>query len=192
VEKTIYLPPFAGQKAQDKGRLFMRIAAVAANTAQLIIILAIFFIRGLDLGALVIFLLFVLMSVPFINFLALFFGSRPMLKSVSNGSQDNGLVKRVAMRVRYPKAHCPALNTGGAAFAVIDISEGGVRIRASQSTPFKKKVRGEIQLVCGVRIQFNATVMRRDEGEAVFRLADPIGTALLREEEKAIAAVNDS
>jgi hypothetical protein len=191
VEKTIYLPPFAGQKAQDKGRLFMRIAAVAANTAQLIIILAIFFIRGLDLGAMVIFLLFVLMSVPFINFLALFFGSRPMLKSVSNGSQDNGLVKRVAMRVRYPKAHCPALNTGGAAFAVIDISEGGVRIRASRSNPFKRKVSGEIQLISGARIRFKATLMRRDESEVVFKFADAIGTTLLMEEQKAIALVNE-
>jgi hypothetical protein len=34
--------------------------------------------------------------------------------------------------------------------------------------------------------------MRRDETEVVFQFADPIGTALLMEEEKAIAAVNDS
>jgi hypothetical protein len=170
----------------------MKIAAVAANAVQLVIILAIFFIRGLDLGALVIVLLFLLMPVPFINFLALLFSNRPMPISAPEEVRENGLVKRIAMRVRYPEAHCPVMKTAGTAFTVVDISEGGVRIRASQSTPFKKKVRGEIQLVCGVRIQFNATVMRRDEGEAVFRLADPIGTALLREEEKAIAAVNDS
>jgi uncharacterized membrane protein YciS (DUF1049 family) len=42
----------------------MKTVAVIANIAQLGIILAILFIRGLDLGALVIFLLFVLMSVP--------------------------------------------------------------------------------------------------------------------------------
>lgn len=170
----------------------MKIAAVAANAAQLIIILAIFFIRGLDLGALVIVLLFLLMSVPFINFLALFFSNRPMPISASKEILENGLAKRIAMRVRYPEAHCPVMKTAGTAFTVVDISEGGVRIRVSQSTPFKKKVRGEIKLVSGVRIQFNATVMRRDEGEAVFRFADPIGTALLTEEKKAIAAVNDS
>jgi fatty acid desaturase len=118
----------------------MKIVAVIANIAQLGIILAIFFIRGLDLGALVIFLLFVLMSVPLINFLALFFANRPMLKSASDDMQDNRLVKRTAKRVRYPKALRPVLKTAGTAFTVIDISEGGVRIRASQSTPFKKKV----------------------------------------------------
>lgn len=169
----------------------MKIAAVAANTAQLIIILAIFFIRGLDLGTLVIFLLFVLMSVPFINFLALFFWNRPMLKSVSNDSQDNGLVKRAAMRIRYPRAHCPVMNTGGTSFTVIDISEGGVRIRASRSTPFKKKVDAEIHLISGARIRFKATVMRRDESTVVFQFADPFGTALLMEEQKAIARVNE-
>lgn len=168
----------------------MKIAAIIANIAQLGIILAIFLIRGLDLGTQVIFLLFLLMSVPFINFLTLFFSNRPMLESVSDSIEENGLVKRIAMRVRYPEAHCPVMKTAGTAFAVIDISEGGVRIRASLSTPFKKKINGEIQLISGVRIRFKATVMRREESEVVFQFIDPIGSALLMEEERAMAAVN--
>jgi len=170
----------------------MKIVAIIANTAQLGIILAIFFIRGLDLGALVIFLLFLLMSVPFINLLALFFSNRPMLKSVSDNVEDNGLVKRIAMRVRYPEAHCPVMKTAGTAFTVLDISEGGVRIRASLSTPFKKKVNGEIQLISGGRIRFKAIVMRREEGEVFFQFVNPIGTALLMEEEKVMAVVNEN
>ena len=170
----------------------MKIIAVAANIAQLGIILVIFFIRGLDLGALVIFLLFVLMSVPLINCLALFFANRPMLKSVSANSQDNRLVKRTAKRVRYPKALRPVLKTAGTAFTVIDISEGGVRIRASQAAPFKKKVTAEIQLISGTLVRIKASLMRRDESEVVFQFADPIGTARLMDEEKAIAAANDS
>lgn len=170
----------------------MKIVAIIADIAQLGIILAIFFIRGLDLGALVIFLLFMLMSVPFINILALFFSNRPMLKSASETIEDSGLVKRIAMRVRYPEAHCPIMKTAGTAFTVLDISEGGVRIRASLSTPFKKKITGEIQLISGGRIRFKAILMRREEGEVVFQFVTPIGTALLVEEEKTMAAVNEN
>jgi hypothetical protein len=70
---------------------------------------------------------------------------------------------------------------------VLDLSEGGVRIRASSAIPFKKKVNGEIQLVSGDRVRFKATVMRRDEGAVVFQFVDPIGTAILMEEKKALA-----
>jgi hypothetical protein len=59
-----------------------------------------------------------------------------MLKSASDDMQDNRLVKRTAKRVRYPKALRPVLKTAGTAFTVIDISEGGVRIRASQVHTF--------------------------------------------------------
>ena len=169
----------------------MKIIAVTANIAQLGIILAIFFIRGLDLGALVIFLLFVLMAVPLINFLTLFFANRPMLESGSAHIQNNRLVKRAAKRVRYPKALRPVMKTAGTAFTVIDISEGGVRIRASQATPFKRKVLADIHMISGALIRFKASVMRRDETEVVFQFADPIGTALLTEEENAIAAASD-
>jgi PilZ domain len=167
----------------------MKIAAIAANAAQLVIILVIFFIRGLDLGALVIFLLFLLMSVPFINFLAILFSSRPKPDSSRCDTSENGLVKREAMRIRYPEDHCPILTSGRTPFAVCDLSEGGVRIRASLSTPFKKKVRGELQLLCGDRVRFTATVVRREEGETVFKFTDSIGTAFLIGEKKAMAAV---
>ena len=169
----------------------MKSVSIAANLAQLVIILAIFFIRGLDLGALVIFLLFLLISVPFINFLALFFPNRPMLESVSQGIEENGLIKRKALRVRYHEDHCPVLKTDNTAFAVIDLSEGGVRILSSLPTLFKKKVRGEIQLISGDRLQFKATVIRREEGEVVFQFTNPIGTALLRKEKRAMTADND-
>ena len=44
---------------------------------QLAAILLILFVRGLDLGVLVIFLLFFMMAVPCINVLALFFANHP-------------------------------------------------------------------------------------------------------------------
>lgn len=168
----------------------MKIVALAANVAQWVIILAIFSIRGLDLSVPVIFLLFLLMTIPFINFLALFFSNRPILESAAPEIEENRLVKREAMRVRYREDHCPILQTGDTAFAVLDLSEGGVRISASSATPFKKKVHGEIQLISGDRVRFKATVMRREEREVVFQFADPIGTALLIAEKKVMAAEN--
>ncbi len=166
----------------------MKIAAFSANIAQLAIILAIFFIRGLDLGALVILLLFLLMAVACLNFLALFFGNQPILEPVGGGTEENGMIKREAMRISYREDRCPVFKTGDTAFAVRDLSEGGVRISASSATPFKKWVRAEIQLVCGDRIRFKATVMRKDEGAVVFRFAETIGTAVLIEEKKALAS----
>jgi hypothetical protein len=166
----------------------MNIAAIAANVAQLVIILVLFSFRGLELGALTIFLLFLLMPIPFINFLAIFFCNRPIRQIAVNQSQTNDMVKREAMRVNYSQERCPILKTGGTAFAVRDLSEGGVRIRASSTIPLKRKIRGEIQLISGDRIRFKGSLMRREEGETVFLFAEPIGTAVLMEEQKALAA----
>jgi hypothetical protein len=40
-------------------------------------------------------------------------------------------------------------------------------------------------------MHFKATVMRREEGEVVLGFTDPIGTALLMGEKKALSDVND-
>jgi hypothetical protein len=162
----------------------MNIAALIANIVQLVIILAIFFIKGLELGALSIFLLFLLMPIPFINVLALFFVKRPLLAA----DEGDGMVKREALRVNYSQEHCPTLTTGGTVYTVRDLSEGGVRIKATSATPFRKKVRGEIELVSGDRLRFKATLLRRGEGEAVFHFSEPVGTAILVKEKKALAA----
>ena len=165
----------------------MNIAALVANVLQLLIILAVFFIRGLDLGPLVIFLLFLLMPIPFINSLALFFSKRPISASSADG---NGLIKREAVRVLYEEDRCPVLTVGDTAYTVRDLSEGGVRIRAGAQIPFKKKVNGDIRLLSGDRIRFKATVVRREEGEVVFKFTDPVGTAILMEEKKALATTH--
>lgn len=166
----------------------MNIAALVANVLQLIIILAVFFIRGLDLGSLVIFLLFLLMPIPFINFLALFFSKRPISASSVDDADGNGLVKREAVRVLYEEDRCPVLTVGNTTYTVRDLSEGGVRIRAGAEMPFKKKFNGNIRLLSGDQIRFKATVARREEGEVVFKFTEPVGTAILMEEKKALAA----
>ena len=166
----------------------MKIFAVAANAAQWVIILSIFFIRGVDLGIAVILLLFGLMCVPFINLLALFFVDRSKPVPMSPTIEKSGLIKREAMRVSYGEDHCPILDIGGTAFAVRDLSEGGVRISAGSATLFKKKVRGEIQLISGDRVRFKAFVIRRIKGEVALKFVDPIGTALLLQEKKVMAA----
>ena len=167
--------------------LFMRTVAIAANVVQLAAIFLILFIRGPDLGALVIFLLFILMAVPFINFLSLFFAHRRGQDPSSRQIHQNGMVKREAMRIHYQDDNCPILKTGQGAFAVRNLSEGGVCISAASTTPFKKRINGQILLLCGERVKFKASVMRRDEGEVVFSFRTPIGTAILMEEKKVIA-----
>jgi len=166
----------------------MNIVALVANVIQLAIILMVFFIRGLDLGGLVIFLLFLLMTVPFINFLAIFYSKRPLADPAAEGNgPDNGLIKREAVRVNYGADRCPSLTTGGTSYAVRDLSEGGVRIHASSATPFKKKISGEIKLLTGDRFRFKATLMRQEEGEVVFHFIEPVGTAILMAEKKILA-----
>ena len=181
-------PPFETRSLQVEGRPFMNIAAIVANAAQLVIILAIFFLRGLELGALVIFLLFLLMPIPFINFLAIFFSNRPIGGSSVDKDEDQAMIKREAMRVVYNNDQCPILKTSGTSFAVRDLSEGGVRISASSAIPFKKKVSGEIQLISGDCFRFKASLMRRENGEVVFLFSDPIGTAVIMQEKKIQAA----
>jgi len=168
----------------------MNIAALVANVIQLLIILAVFFIGGLDLGPLVIFLLFLLMPIPFINFLALFFSKPPISASNAGDAAENGMIKREAVRVLYEEDRCPVLTVGDTAYTVRDLSEGGVRIRAGAEMPFKKKFNGDIRLLSGDQIRFKATVARREEGEVVFRFTEPVGTATLMEEKKALAAAH--
>ncbi|WP_319524222.1 PilZ domain-containing protein [uncultured Desulfosarcina sp.] len=168
----------------------MNIAALVANVIQLLIILALFFIRGLDLGPLAIFLLFLLMPIPFINFLALFFTKRSIAADSADDSTGNGLIKREALRILYEEDRCPVLTVGETAYAVRDLSEGGVRIRAGAQAPFKKKVNGEIRLLNGDPIRFKATILRREEGEVVFKFTEPVGTAILMEEKRVLAAAH--
>ncbi len=165
----------------------MKIAAVVANVAQLVAILIIFFVGGLNLGALIIFLLFFLMAIPFVNFLVLFFAQPSQPAPAADRNEENRIVKREAMRVQYHEDHAPVLKTQLGAFAVKNISEGGVCVSASSGTPFKRRISGQIQLLCGDLLKFKATLMRRDEGEVVFGFKDPIGTAVLLEEKKIVA-----
>lgn len=168
----------------------MKIAAIVANIVQLAVILVIFFVRGLELGGLVIFLLFVLMIVPFVNLLAFLLNSRAALGWEEDEIEAEGMIKRKAMRIHYTEERCPVLSTDGVAFAVQDISEGGVRIVASADTAFKKKIDGEIMLLCGSVVRFKAKVLRSEGGEMVLQFLKPIGTAPLLEEKKAMAGGN--
>jgi hypothetical protein len=126
--------------------------------------------------------------IPFINSLALFVPNRSIGTPINNTGDATGMIKREAMRVNYRDDNCPVMTIGDTAFAVRDLSEGGVRISASTAIPFKRRVSGEIRLISGDRIRFKATVMRREEGAVVFHFFDPIGTATLMQEKKVLTA----
>jgi hypothetical protein len=165
----------------------MNIAAIVANVAQLAIILVVFFLRGLELGGLVIFLLFLLMVVPFVNLLAFLLSSRTAQAWNDAEVQADGMIKRKAMRIHYSVDRRPVFSTDGIAYAVQDISEGGVRIVASADTVFKKKIDGEVLLLCGEVLQIKARVLRGEGGEVVLQFLKPIGTVALLKEKKALA-----
>ena len=162
----------------------MKLAAIIANIAQLVIILLIFFIRGLDLGAWVIFLLFLLLAIPFLNLLTLLVCKRALFDAFSD--EAGGIIKREAMRIQYGNAHYATLTTEGITFTVRDLSEGGVRINASSATTLKRKITGILQLLCDREIRFKATVLRREEGAVVLQFNHPIGTATLAEEKRSL------
>lgn len=165
----------------------MKSVAIAANVVQLAIILIVFFIGGLKLGPWVIGLLFLLMPIPFINSLTILLAQRSVERLSLGRGATGGLIKREAMRVVYPADRCPSLHAGETAYAVLDLSEGGVRIRAGAGIPFKRKIRGEILLISGGRIAFKAILLRREEGETTFQFTDPVGTAVLMAEKRALS-----
>lgn len=166
----------------------MKIVAIVANAAQLAIILLILFVRGLELGNPVILMLFLLMAIPFINVLTIVLDNRPFLERPWQSHADNEMVKREAVRIRYRQDRYPVLETGGSTFAVRDLSEGGVRIMAASTTPLKNRIHGEIQLLCGERLRFKARILRKEDGDVIFRFSQPIGTAILMGEKQAVTA----
>ena len=164
----------------------MKTVAIVANLAQLFIIPAVLLVYGIELGFWVILLLVLLTCVPLINFLAFFFASHPILKTDEPGADDGTLIKRSAIRVRYPLGRRAALEIDDVTFSVCDLSEFGVRILADRKTPFNDSVKGTIRLKSGTDIDFHGTVMRRNDEEVAFQFSDSIGTSVLLEENKAI------
>ncbi len=164
----------------------MKTVAIIANAAQLAIILTIFFVRGFEMDFWAIVLLALLIIVPAISFLAFCFARQSVLKADVTGDNDGAPIKRSAIRVRYPHGRGAVLAIGDAALSVIDLSEFGVRALAGRKTPFTESETGTIRLKSGAKIAFRGTVMRRNDAEVVFQFSDPIGTAVILEENKAI------
>lgn len=165
----------------------MKTVAIVANVGQLAIIWLIFYLRGSDLGGLVIGLLLLLMAVPFVNVLSAALTQPKKQATAPPPNPENGIIKREAMRILYPEERCPTLTTAGSSFAVRDLSEGGVCIRAASATPFKRRINGRLHLLSGDVLRFRASILRRGEGEVVLGFSTPVGTATLSAERQALA-----
>ncbi len=164
----------------------MKKIAIAANGFQLIIILVILFIKGFQLGAVVIFLLFLLITVPFINLLMLLFYENKPIDYRFENNENQTLVKRKSLRVTYRSGKRPVLTIKKQHYEVLDISEGGVRILLNAPQPLKKRVKAEIKMLTGEQVRFKGVVKRRENSEAAVIFTTPLDASVILAEKKHI------
>lgn len=161
----------------------MKILAVITNIIQIGIILFIFFTKGLDLGGLVILLLFILIIFPFINFLVLLTVFRHGTEGDLAESQHNEvLIKRDVLRVAYNSDKKPVLLINKDSYDILDISETGIRFLNKQNSKFKKKIKGVVTLFCGVTMDISGIIVRRHENEIAVLLKNPIKQEIILKE----------
>lgn len=161
----------------------MKILAVITNIIQIGIILFIFFTKGLDLGGLVILLLFILIIFPFINFLVLLTVFRHGTEGDLAESRHNEvLIKREVLRVAYNSDKKPVLLINKDSYDILDISETGIRFLNKQNSKFKKKIKGVITLFCGVTMDISGIIVRRHENQIAVFLKNPIKQEIILKE----------
>lgn len=164
----------------------MKKAAIAANGIQPVLILAIFYIKGFELGAVVIFFLFLLMTVPFINFLLFLFYKNTPVDPEPSETEPHPLVKRKALRILYHPDRRPVLNIKNQTHDIIDLSEGGLRIVLKNDQHLNKKVKGNIQLLAGNAINIKGVVQRNENNEAAIIFPKKLDIGLILAEKKCI------
>lgn len=163
----------------------MRIITVAANLAQMIIILVVFLFKGLSLGSWVILALFVLLMIAFVNLLMLLYHSALSDKDPGKRTKEKAaLIKRQDLRVAYLSEPFPVLMVGKRNFAVSDLSENGLRIRIGRHEKLKRRFRGHLALLCDQSIGVQAVLIRRQGDEAALALKQPLDYAVLVKEKQ--------
>ena len=161
----------------------MKILALITNFIQIGIILFIFLTKGLELGGLVILLLFILIIFSFINFLVLLTVFRQDTEDDLAESQDNEvLIKREVLRVAYNSDKKPVLLINKDSYDILDISETGIRFLNKQNRKFKKKIQGRASLFCGVTIDISGIIIRRHQNEIAVFLTTPIKQEIILKE----------
>ena len=163
----------------------MRVITVVANLVQMAIILVVFLLKGLVLGGWVIFALFVLLMIAFLNLLMLLFHSTLSNKNPGKGIKEKAaIIKRQVLRVAYLSEPYPVLMVGKRKFSVSDLSENGMRIRIGRHEQLNKRFRGHLELLGDVSIGVKAVLIRRQGDEAALALKQPLDYAVLLQEKQ--------
>jgi len=166
----------------------MRAVAVVANLIQMFIILTLFFIQGIALGGATIFALFVLLLVAFVNLLVLLFHTALSAEDrMDHRNERGGLVKRQDLRVRYTSAARPELVVDKRCFAVLDLSENGIRISIQRQEPLKRRFRGRLTLLSKQILNIQVSQVRRQGNEAALLIKQPIDWDVLSIEKELTA-----
>ncbi|NNF99062.1 MAG: PilZ domain-containing protein [Desulfobacteraceae bacterium] len=172
----------------------MKTLVVIVNIIQLGIILMLLFFHGLSLGGPTIFLFFVLMIFPFINFLALMIVTTPAAdQNVPVSVEKKSLVKRSAFRLNYhnidPK---PVFIVKGTTFEVQDISKSGLRFIAGHKLRYRQKLKGNLALLCGERLAIRGKVVRIQDHEIGLMFQQDISDLVIETEHRFIKSAHKS
>jgi hypothetical protein len=158
----------------------MRIIAIIANLVQMAMILTVFLIQGMALDGYTILIYFLLLVFAFINLLVLLFYSvnvatnQPLF-----GEEKPGIVKRQDARVSYRTGPQPVMTILDRQVPVLDLAENGARFSIPRNVAMKKRIRGNIALLCGKTIHFKGQLARREGNEATLFFKTPMPTDTL-------------
>jgi hypothetical protein len=165
----------------------MRIAAIIANLAQMGIILTVFIIQGLTLSGYTIMVYFLLLLFAFINLLVLlFYTTNVATNTPLFGEEKPGIIKRQDVRVLYRTGPQPMLILGDLKIPILDLAENGARFILPRNLRLKKRVRGEIVLLCGKTIKVKGRMARREGNEVSLVFKTPLSQDTLLLERRMI------
>lgn len=165
----------------------MRIAAIIANLTQMGIILTFFIIQGITLSGYTIMIYFLLLLFAFINLLVLlFYTTNVATNTPLFGEEKPGIIKRQDVRVLYRTGPQPTLIMGDQKIPILDLAEKGARFILPRNLRLKKRVRGEIVLLCGKTIKVKGQMARREGNEVSLVFKTPLSQDTLLLERRMI------
>lgn len=87
--------------------------------------------------------------------------------------QNSSQQRRAFFRLRFPVAELPTLDSAGQRFVVIELSEGGCRLKPFEqgSLAIGSVAEGEVHFADGKEPRLQGTVVRADRHEVAVRLA---------------------
>lgn len=165
----------------------MRWLAIAVNLAQIAIVLALFITKGLSFGGMTILSFFFLLLFALINLIVLLFYTINIAPdSPRFGREKIPIVKRQDLRVNYPPGRRPSLAVGKMSHPILDLAENGMRIGLDRNARIKRRIKGQITLLCGKVIDVKASMVRREGDEAALLMNRPMEYDLLLQEKQKV------